>query len=86
MVAGPDDWGRGSELDVPKLRATAKGSARGAVQGTKGFANLVDHVAFWMPVLVNTVAIDLDKLLENGRVAASAFDGKTSRVVEMTID
>lgn len=26
------------------------------------FSYLVDHVAFWMPVLVLTVAVDLDEL------------------------
>lgn len=37
-------------------------------------------------MLVLTVAIDLDKLLQDGRVTATAFLGEMSRVVVMTID
>ena len=48
--------------------------------------HLVDHVALGVPSFVPIVRIDLHELLENGTIAPCAFRGKTSGVVEMTID
>ena len=48
--------------------------------------HLVDHITFWMPAFVAHVPVDLDELLENGTITPCAFRGKTSGVVEMTID
>ena len=46
----------------------------------------VNHVTFGMPMLILAVSINLDKLLENGRVAAVAALSELSGVVKMTID
>lgn len=37
-------------------------------------------------MLVGTVAVDLDKLFEDGGPTSSALDGEASRVVEVTVD
>lgn len=37
-------------------------------------------------MLVRAVSIDLDKLLEDRCSTSSAFDGESSRVVEVTVD
>jgi hypothetical protein len=46
----------------------------------------VDHIALRVPMLVLTVTIDLDKLLQDRGPATGTFDGITKRVVVMTID
>lgn len=47
---------------------------------------LVNHVAFWVPVFVDAVAVDLDKLLEDGGLAAGTLDGELSRIVVVAVD
>lgn len=47
---------------------------------------LVDHVAFRVPVLVLAIAVDFDKLLENGSLAAIAALGKLGGVVVVAVD
>jgi hypothetical protein len=37
-------------------------------------------------MLVYVIPVDLDKLLQDRRLAAGAFDCESSRVMEMTID
>jgi hypothetical protein len=56
------------------------------VKQTKQQTYLVNHITLGMPVLILAVSIDLDKLLEDSRPAASALGGVTERVVIMTID
>lgn len=46
---------------------------------------LVDHVAFWMPVLVLSVSKDLDKLLQDCRVTTIAALRELGRVVVVTV-
>jgi hypothetical protein len=36
----------------------------------------MNHVAFRMPMFINVVSIDLDKLLENSSLTANTFDCK----------
>ena len=45
----------------------------------------MDHVALGMPALVLLIAVNLDKLLENGTSAAHTFNGKSSRVMKVTV-
>lgn len=45
----------------------------------------MDHIALRMPALVLHVAVDLDKLFENGAVTTRTLGGKASRVMKMTI-
>ena len=47
---------------------------------------LVDHVTLWVPVLVLTVAVDFDKLLQNRGPASSTLDRVTQRVVVVAKD
>ena len=47
---------------------------------------LVDHIALGVPAFAPIIPIDLRELLENGTITPCAFRGKTSGVVEMTID
>jgi len=37
---------------------------------------LVDHVTLWMPTFVPHIAINFDKLFEDGAGAAGAFRGE----------
>ena len=53
---------------------------------SKPLAHLIDHIALRMPTFVPVVPIDLHELLENGTVTSRTFRGKTSGVVELTID
>jgi hypothetical protein len=46
----------------------------------------VHHIALRMPRLLAHVSVDLDELLKDGRVTASAAVGKAGRVVEVAID
>ena len=46
----------------------------------------MDHVALRVPVLVLAVAVDLDELLENGRLAAVAALRELGRVVVVAVD
>jgi hypothetical protein len=39
-----------------------------------------------MPMLVDSISIDFDKLLENGRLASIATLSKLRRVMVMTVD
>jgi len=57
----------------------------GAGRREPNIPELMDHVAFWMPVLVLTVPIDLDELLEDRCLASVASLGKPSRVMVMTV-
>ena len=45
----------------------------------------MDHIAFWVPVLVLTIAEDFDELLENRRMTAIASLSELCGVVEMAI-
>lgn len=47
---------------------------------------LVDHVALWVPVFILAVAVNLDKLLENGGPASSTLYSIVDRVVIVTVD
>jgi hypothetical protein len=46
----------------------------------------VDEITLWVKCAVSLVAVYLDKLFENSRVAANAFDGKASGIVPVTKD
>ena len=46
----------------------------------------MDHVALWVPALIAHVAVDLDKLLEDGARAAYALCREASRVVKVAVD
>lgn len=47
---------------------------------------LMDEVALRMEGTVALVAVDLNKLLEDGRIAADTLDGKASRIVPVAKD
>lgn len=44
----------------------------------------MDEVTFGMERAITLVAIDLDELLEDSRIAAHALGGKASRIVPVT--
>lgn len=46
----------------------------------------MDHVAFRMPMLINTVPVDLDKLLENSGPTSRTLDGEPRRIMEVAIN
>jgi hypothetical protein len=46
----------------------------------------MDHVAFWMPVLVLAVAKDLDELFENGGLTPTAALGELGGVVVVAVN
>ena len=46
----------------------------------------MDHITLGVPVLVLAVAVDLDKLLEDGGPASGAFDGVAERIVVVAVD
>lgn len=46
----------------------------------------MDHVALGMPVLVDRVSVDLDKLFQDSCSAPGTLDGESRRIVEVTID
>jgi hypothetical protein len=45
----------------------------------------VDHVAFWVPVLIGTISKDFNKLLENSSLAAVATLRELRRVVVVAV-
>jgi hypothetical protein len=45
----------------------------------------VDHVAFWVPVLIGTIAKDFNELLENSSLAAIATLRELRRVVVVAV-
>ena len=47
---------------------------------------LVDHVAFWVPMLVLPVAEDFDELLQDRCLAAVAALSELGRVVVVAVD
>ena len=46
---------------------------------------LVNHIALRVPVLIHTIAKDLDELLQDGCLAAIAFLRELCRIVVMTV-
>lgn len=46
----------------------------------------MNHVAFWVPMLVLIVAIDLDKLLEDRSVTSCAADSESGGIMEVAED
>lgn len=46
---------------------------------------LVNHVAFWMPMLIVVVSVDLHKLFEDGDLASGALDGEAGGVVKVAV-
>ena len=53
---------------------------------SKPAAHLIDHIALGMPTFVVVFPVDLRVLLGNGTVTSRTFRGKTSGVMELTID
>ena len=54
--------------------------------GKSDIPKFVDHIAFWVPVLVLAIAENFNKLLQDGCLAPVASLGKLGGVVVMTID
>ena len=75
------------DLDVPKLESKVLINEKDVIgrpdQGCQT-TYLVDHVAFRVPALVALVPLDLDELLQDGRIASGAFRRPSGRVVIMT--
>lgn len=67
------------DIDLGTLKLLAPGSQPDVPE-------LVDHVAFRVPVLVGTISEKLDKLLQDGSLAAVAPLGKLRGIVIVTID
>jgi hypothetical protein len=72
----------GHDFDVPELGQHSRFVPKRHLDQR---AYLVDHVTLWMPALVPHVAIDLDKLLQDGSTAPSTLCRETSRVVEVAV-
>lgn len=67
-----------------KKRNIMDGTLTMDIGGSGGY--LVDHVTLGMPVLILAIAIDLDKLFEDGGFASSTPGGVMDRVVVVAID
>ena len=55
----------------------------GMAIGVRGY--LVDHVTLGVPMLILTIAIDLDELFENGGLASCTPGGVIDRVVIVAV-
>ena len=75
-----------SQLDIPELSSEVTMDQYVSTASKEERTHLVNHVTFGVPVLVYRVAVDLDKLLEDGRPAAGTLDGEPGRVVKVAID
>lgn len=76
------------QLDIPKLRGRKRNiqSMQVDVSEQVDHTHLVYHIALRMPMFIYVIPIDLNELLQDGRLAASAFDGESSGVMKVAID
>lgn len=70
---GPGRW-RVTSFTFQHFRSQ---SISGTCMHERQCTDLVDHVTFGMPALATHCPIDLYELLQNSRIAAWAFGGKT---------